>query len=208
MLIWIIKNSLRFRYLVVAFAAGMMVFGISALSKMPIDVFPDLDRPGVTVMTHVPGLSPEETEARLTEPIEAVIKDLPGVEALWSSSSIGLSHVHAVFGWNEEGEAARLFEAYRVLRTNLILNREAPRAHPITLITSSRAGEGKTTTTCGLGVVMAQAGLRVLLVDGDLRRANLSRLFSAKDGLGFSDAIDDKPIRVRCDIERADGVDA
>ena len=90
----------------------------------------------------------------------------------------------------EEGEAVRLFEAYRVLRTNLMLSHEAPKSHPVILITSSRAGEGKTTTTLGLGVTMARAGLRVLLVDGDLRRASLSRLFSAQHRLGLSDAID------------------
>jgi len=93
----------------------------------------------------------------------------------------------------EEGKVTRLFEAYRVLRTNLMLSPEAPKSRPIVLITSSRAGDGKTTTACGLAVVMAQAGLKVLLVDGDLRRASLSRLFSVRDGLGLSDVLDGKP---------------
>jgi len=94
----------------------------------------------------------------------------------------------------EEGEAVRLFEAYRVLRTNLMLGHEAPKSHPVLLVTSSRAGEGKTTTTLGLAVTMARAGLRVLVVDGDLRRASLSRIFSAQHRLGLSDAIDGEAI--------------
>lgn len=102
-----IRWSLRHRGWVVAVAVLLSLGGAWLLRQLPVDVFPDLDRPGVTVMTHVPGLSPEETEARLTNPIEAVLKDLPGVDVIWSSSSIGLSHVHVVFGWNEDQEQVR-----------------------------------------------------------------------------------------------------
>lgn len=95
----------------------------------------------------------------------------------------------------EEGCVVRLFEAYRVLRTNLTLGPESPEKHPKIVITSARAGDGKSTTSCGLAVALARAGLRVLLIDGDLRRASLSKRFLGEDRPGLSDAVDGKPVR-------------
>ncbi len=92
----------------------------------------------------------------------------------------------------EGPELNRLFEAYRLLRTNLISG-DDPKRHIVVLLTSSRAGEGKTTTGCGLAVALARAGLKVLLVDGDLRRASLSRLLSATDRPGLTDLADGTP---------------
>ena len=112
--------------------------GLWLLRSLSIDVFPDLDRPGVTVMTHIPGLSPEETESRITAPIEAVLADLPGVDALWSSSSIGLSHVHVVFGWNENQENVR-HEVEQRLAT--VVAQLPPGAKPVLLPFVSVMGE-------------------------------------------------------------------
>jgi len=94
-------------------------------------------------------------------------------------------------------EVAGLFEAYRVLRTNLMLGGGPSEAHRVVLLTSSREAEGKTTTSCGLGVALARAGQRVLLVDGDLRRASLSRLLSLGGRPGFLEAIEGEPLE-RC----------
>jgi CzcA family heavy metal efflux pump len=102
-----IHFALAHRRAVAVIALLLSLWGVFALRKVDVDVFPDLDRPGVTVMTHIPGLSPEETEARLTNPIEAALRGTPGVEAIWSASSIGLSHVHVVFGWSENQTQAR-----------------------------------------------------------------------------------------------------
>jgi CzcA family heavy metal efflux pump len=102
-----IHFALANRRAVALLALSLSLVGVLELRRVAVDVFPDLDRPGVTVMTHIPGLSPEETEARLTNPIEAALRGTPGVEAIWSASSIGLSHVHVVFGWNEDQAVAR-----------------------------------------------------------------------------------------------------
>ncbi len=102
-----IHFALAHRRAVAFLALVLSLVGAVELARVDVDVFPDLDRPGVTVMTHIPGLSPEETEARLTDPIEAALRGTPGVEAIWSASSIGLSHVHVVFGWNEDQAQAR-----------------------------------------------------------------------------------------------------
>lgn len=95
----------------------------------------------------------------------------------------------------ETPTSTRLLEAYRVVRTNLIQGYEMAGAHPLLLITSSREGEGKTTTSCGIAIALARDGKRVLLVDGDLRRASLSKLFSAMGKAGLANVADGTDIR-------------
>ena len=79
-------------------------------------------------------------------------------------------------------------EAYRVLRTNLLFSAvdNPPRS---LLVTSSSPGEGKSTTLANLGVVMAQQGQRVVLVDSDLRRPTLHRLFQLPNSTGLTNAL-------------------
>lgn len=79
-------------------------------------------------------------------------------------------------------------EAYRTLRTNIrysTVNRELRTL----MITSSAAGEGKTTTAANLALAMAQEGQRVLLIDGDLRHPSLHRFFSISNEVGLTDLL-------------------
>ena len=64
-----IKFSLRHRPLVVVLCLAVLGYGGYASTQMPIDVFPDLDRPRVVVMTESPGLAPEEVETLVTYPL-------------------------------------------------------------------------------------------------------------------------------------------
>src|SRR5262249_8720879 len=79
-------------------------------------------------------------------------------------------------------------EAYRTLRTNIQFAGLDKPCRSI-LVTSATAGEGKTTTTANLGVVVAQAGSRVCLVDSDLRRPSLHRIFDLDNGRGLTTAL-------------------
>jgi capsular exopolysaccharide synthesis family protein len=77
-------------------------------------------------------------------------------------------------------------EAIRSIRTSLLLSGAAP--VPRTLaVTSTTAGEGKTAVSSALGVSLATAGRRVLLVDADMRRPQVHRIFNVSQSPGLSD---------------------
>ncbi len=110
----LLRFSLHQRVLVIAAAIALMLYGGWQMTQLPIDVFPSLDRPRVVVMTESPGMAPEEVEALITFPLESVLNGATGVQAVRSSSDVGLSVIYVEFDWGADVFAARQIVAERL----------------------------------------------------------------------------------------------
>ena len=99
--------SLRYRMVVVAVSLAVLGYGTYVSTTLPIDVFPDLDRPRVVILTECFGLATEEVETLVTQPIEVSLLGANGVQAVRSQSAPSLSVIYVEFDWTTEVRAAR-----------------------------------------------------------------------------------------------------
>lgn len=103
----VIRFSLQYRLLIMVISLAMLVYGSYLATQMPIDVFPDLDRPRVIILTECRGLATEEVETLVTQPIEIALLGASGVQAVRSQSTAGLAVIYIEFDWDTEIKSAR-----------------------------------------------------------------------------------------------------
>lgn len=132
----LIEWSLGHRVFVLFGALLLLVWGLMEASRMPVDVFPDLTAPSVTVVTEAHGMAPEEVETLITFPLETAFNGAPGVRRVRSNSSIGISVITVEFEWGSDVYQARQIVAERLAtaRGQLPAELPEPTLAPITSI--------------------------------------------------------------------------
>ncbi len=135
----IIGFAVRFRGIVVALAILMLGYGAVSVSRAKYDVFPEFAPPQVGIQTEAPGLTAEQVEVLVTQPIENAINGVPGVQQLRSSSIQGLSVITVIFDASSDifrdrqVVSERLAEAGQQLPTGVA----APTMTPLTSSSST-----------------------------------------------------------------------
>ena len=133
---FLISFCLNNRITVILLTIALAIVSIFVVKNIPVDVFPELKVPRVTIQTEAPGLTAEEVEQYITIPIESAMNGTAGVKGVRSSSGSGLSFVWVDFDWNKD-----IYQARQIVTERLGAVRESlpegtsPELAPIVSIT-------------------------------------------------------------------------
>jgi CzcA family heavy metal efflux pump len=132
----LIRWSLRNRGLVLALTLGFLVWGGVMISKMPIDVLPDLTAPTVTILVEGHGMAPTEMESLVSFPIEAALNGAAGVRRVRSATAVGVAIIWIEFEWGEDIFRARqtVSEKLNIVAGSLPPEVETPALAPVSSI--------------------------------------------------------------------------
>lgn len=161
----LMQISLHNKLIVLLAAVGLLVVGVYTTTKLPVDVFPDLTAPSVTIMTEAHGMAPEEVEMLVTFPIETAVNGASGVRRVRSNSIQGLSTIWVEFDWGTDIYTARQIvnEKLQAIQANIPEGVDRPILAPITSIMGEIMLVGLTADST------SEMDLRTL-ADFDLRR--------------------------------------
>src|SRR5437879_1629250 len=142
----IIAFSLRNRLIVLSLAALLLLVGLMAVRRSPLDIFPEFSPPQVVVQTEAPGLSAEEVEALVTIPLEYALNGTSFLTTLRSSSAPGISVITAIFADGSDALTDRMLVSERLAGTVSVLPQGTgpPRLTPMTSSTGNLISLGLT----------------------------------------------------------------
>jgi heavy metal efflux system protein len=118
----LVDFALNKRFLILALALLIFVWGIISFHNLPIEAYPDVANNYVQIITQWPGRAAEEVEQQVTVPVEIVMNGLPHLEHLRSTSLFGLSSVMLIFDDESENDANRQKVLERLAQLNLPQN--------------------------------------------------------------------------------------
>lgn len=181
-----IRERLNFKVLQEEVDAAIPKSGIvSIIDPAEISLKPDRPRKALNITLGVIiGLIVGVGLAFFIEYLDTSVKTIDDVERALQAPVLGVIPQN-VGSLMDEGPDSPHAEAYRVLRTNIMFSQKDPKLNTLTIV-SGGAGEGKSTTTFNLAVVFAQNGQRVLVVDSDLRRPSIHKMFKVSNAIGLT----------------------
>ena len=130
----LIRWSLRHRTIVVALAVAFLIWGGWTVTRIPLDVLPDLTAPTVTILAEAPGMDPLEIESLVTFPIESALNGAAGVRRVRSATAVGVAIIWVEFDWGQDINRARQTVAEKLTLVSLPPTVEPPFLAPVSSI--------------------------------------------------------------------------